>query len=163
MFVRASCHSVVFAFACVLVASVTFVTHDAYAESVMLEPVRDNTIFTDGVDAPADLSNGAGPHIFVGRTLFAGLRRGLIAFDIAGNIPAGSTIDEVILTMHMSLGTSGSTPYTLHRVQSDWGEGTSDSGTGSIGSGAGGGMGAPATPSDATWMHSFFDTQHGAT
>lgn len=159
MFVRASCHSVVFAFVCVLFASVTFVTHDAYAESVMLEPVRDNTIFTDGVDAPADLSNGAGPHIFVGRTLFAGLRRGLIAFDIAGNIPAGSTIDEVILTMHMSLGTSGSTPYTLHRVQSDWGEGTSDSGTGSIGSGAGGGMGAPATPSDATWMHSFFDTQ----
>ncbi|MCB9852006.1 MAG: DNRLRE domain-containing protein [Phycisphaerales bacterium] len=129
------------------------------ADSVILEPNRDNSIFTDGEDAPADLSNGAGPHIFVGRTLFNGLRRGLVAFDIAGSIPAGSVIEEVELTMHMSLGTTNSSDYMLHRVASDWGEGVSNSGTGSIGSASGGGGGAPAEPGDATWMHAFYDTQ----
>lgn len=141
------------------VASVTLATTAAYADTLILQPSRDNTIFTDGTDAPADASNGAGPHIFVGRTLFSGLRRGLIRFDIAGNLPAGAVIDNVELTMHMSLGTSSTSGYMLHRLQSDWGEGTSNSGSGSIGSGAGGGMGAPATPGDATWMYAFFDDQ----
>lgn len=129
------------------------------ADSIVLEPVRDNTMFTDGVDEPADLSNGAGPHIFVGRTLFNGLRRGLVAFDIAGNVPAGALIEEVELTMHMSLGTMTSSDFMLHRVASDWGEGTSYSGSGSTGSGSGGGGGAPAEPGDATWLHAFYDTQ----
>ncbi len=159
MFSSAPRYSAVSILACVVIAGLTFVGQSAHADSIVLEPSKDNTIFTDGVDMPADLSNGAGPHIFVGRTLFNGLRRGLLAFDIAGNLPAGAVVESVELTMHMSLGTSTETDYMLHRVLADWGEGTSNSGSGPIGSGAGGGGGAPASPNDATWMHAFFNTQ----
>ncbi|MHC4108742.1 MAG: hypothetical protein ACYSTY_11715, partial [Planctomycetota bacterium] len=38
---------------------------------------------------------------------------------------------------------------SLHSVLGDWGEGTSSSG---------GGSGAPATLDDATWIHTFFDS-----
>ena len=41
----------------------------------------------------------------------------------------------------------GDREVAIHRVISDWGEGTSIAN----------GMGAPATPGDATWIHTFFD------
>jgi hypothetical protein len=40
---------------------------------------------------------------------------------------------------------------TLHRAVAEWGEGTSNAGDP-------GGTGAPATPGDATWIHTFFNT-----
>src|SRR4029077_9529029 len=79
-------------------------------------------------------------------------RRGVIAFDIAGNIPPGSTITAVSLSANMSR-TPTNTAYAmeLHKLLADWGEGTSHA------PGQEGG-GAPATPNDATWRHRFFDT-----
>jgi hypothetical protein len=80
------------------------------------------------------------------------LRRGALAFDIAGSIPPGSTITAVTLSMNMS-----KTPFDtariveLHKLLADWGEGISHA-PGEEGDGA------PATSNDATWRHRFFDT-----
>ena len=60
----------------------------ARAEEVTLSPAKDNTIYSEG-----ELSNGAGTSLFAGTTgdLDNGaLRRALLAFDVAGSIPAGS-------------------------------------------------------------------------
>jgi hypothetical protein len=98
--------------------------------------------------------NGAGPSFFAGETgSMAGnaLRRGVIAFDIADNIPAGSIINSVTLTLHVSNSVSGAQTVELHRLSDDWGEGTSNAG-------ANGGAGAPATTNDATWLYDFFNT-----
>ena len=72
--------------------------------------------------------------------------------NFAGNIPAGSTILGVTLSLNMSMTPSG-TPRTteLHKLLADWGEGTSQASGGE-------GEGAPATTNDATWRHRFFDT-----
>jgi hypothetical protein len=116
-----------------------------------IAPSKDNTLYeydpTEG-----DTSNALGLYFFVGETAMSELRRGVIAFDIAGHIPVGSTITAVTLSMNMSR-TPLDTARTveLHRLLADWGEGTS------MASGEEG-MGAPATPNDATWRHRFFDT-----
>jgi hypothetical protein len=44
-------------------------------------------------------------------------------------------------------------PISLHRALADWGEGSS------IGTEGQGGGGAPAETSDATWVHTFWDSQ----
>ena len=118
-----------------------------------LTPSKDNTLYESALGS---LSNGAGQHLFAGRTeVLAGalIRRGLIAFDVAGEIPAGSTILSASLTLNMSRTNLAAGPRTvsLYRVLADWGEGTSDP----FGGGEGGG--APSTPGDATWIHRFFD------
>ena len=97
------------------------------------------------------ISNALGPHMFLGRNGQGLARRGLLAFDIAGNVPAGATIDSVSLTLNLSQGNSVVQETTLHRVQQDWGEATSDGGFP-------GGQGAASTPGDATWIHTFHDT-----
>jgi hypothetical protein len=48
---------------------------------------------------------------------------------------------------------------SLHRLLSDWGEGTSNAGPGGT---AGSGNGAAATTGDATWRYRFFNTQDWA-
>src|SRR5262249_23935977 len=94
----------------------------------------------------------AGQHMFVGTNNRGFLRRALIAFDIAGNIPAGSTSQSVVLTLNMSQTISQAMDIDLRAALQDWGEGTS------IASG-GEGAGTNATPGDATWVHPFYDTQ----
>jgi hypothetical protein len=76
----------------------------------------------------------------------------VLAFDIAGHIPPGSTITAVTLSLNMSR-TIDAIPriVELHKLLADWGEGTSMASGGE-------GEGAPATPNDATWRHRFFDT-----
>ena len=117
-----------------------------------LTPIKDNTLYEDALGS---LSNGAGQHLFAGRTeelVGALIRRGLIAFDVAGEIPAGSTILSASLTLNMSRTNLAAGPRTvsLHRVLADWGEGTSDPFGGE-------GGGAASTPGDATWIHRFFN------
>ncbi len=112
-----------------------------------LAAIRDNTLYEDAGGA---LSNGSGPTLFAGRTSQAvgSIRRGLIAFDLSG-IPAGSTIASAVLTLHMSQASgAGTQSVSLHRALAGWGEGASDAG-------ASGGVGAPAAPGDATWIHTF--------
>jgi hypothetical protein len=119
------------------------------ADTVTLGPVKDNTLFST-----TTTSNGAGDGVFSGRTGGGGggtTQRAVLAFDVAGSVPAGSTITSVELTLTLlQSGPAGAQPHNLHRVLNDWGEGTS------IGFG---GTGAPATPGDATWLHTFFPDQ----
>src|SRR6266498_3799000 len=66
----------------------------AAADTVTLGTSKDNTLYQS---ATGSLSNGAGSYFFVGRTDAAQIRRGVIAFNVAGSIPAGSTITSVML------------------------------------------------------------------
>ncbi len=136
----------------------------AFADVIALNPVKDNTIFAATLDPPnptdpppGTTSNGAGS-LFTGRTGLAGgetIQRALLAFDVAGNIPAGAVISSASLTLILEIAGPGSagSVHNLHRLLSDWGEGTSDSFAG---------IGAPATPGDATWLHTFFPGQFWA-
>ena len=127
----------------------------AQANQMVIGASKDNTLIerTDGSS-----SNGAGSRFFVGRVGFNDsfpIRRGLVAFDIAGNIPAGSTIDSVVLRLNMSRArTSIARTISLHRITEDWGEGTSSTSQGS---------GVLSTTNDATWIHTFFNTGFWAT
>jgi hypothetical protein len=124
---------------------------------VAIGAIKDNTLVEN---AGGLLSDGAGQYFFVGRTGQSGgasIRRGVIAFDVAGNIPAAATITNVTLTLSMSKTTAGAQTVALHRALADWGEGTS------VGQGGGGGQGGPSTPGDATWIHTFYDDSLWAT
>ena len=108
--------------------------------TVVLEPSRDTALFSEG-----SLSNGIGPHLYVGNTGANDARRSLLAFDFSA-IPAGSTVNDATLTLNQSraaLGLSSET-LSLHRVNGSWGEGNSDAGEP-------GGGGATAVAGDATW------------
>jgi hypothetical protein len=118
------------------------------AETVDIEPSADATLYGEG----SSLANGAGAFFFTGRTdngNGAVERRALVAFDIAGSVPAGATITEVSLELTMSRTISGAQTVNLHRVLEGWSEGPSDP-TGQEGGGAASGAG------DATWIHREF-------
>lgn len=96
-------------------------------------------------------SNGLGFHIFAGNTASNSPRRALLAFDLSA-IPPGSTIVNATLTLNFSRGQqNGTQQIVIHRLISDWGEGTS------VAPGSEGG-GTAATIGDATWIYRFFDT-----
>ncbi len=120
----------------------------AGADTVVITASRDNTLFA--IDPLA--SNGSGPSVFCGRTGAGGgstVQRALVFFRVAGNLPAGSTITSATLTLTLEQASpfADEDTLTLHRVESDWGEGLSQ---------GFGGTGAPPEPGDATWLHTFY-------
>jgi hypothetical protein len=124
----------------------------AHADVAILVAARDNTL----IESPSgESSNGAGPAIFAGRTAqpLNSIRRALLAFDLSGAIPAGAVIESVMLELELTVSNDAPAILSLHRVLRAWGEGTSSSG---------GGPGAPATMNDATWIHSFYDSDFWA-
>ena len=148
--------------ACVLIAFV-FLTGKtapngcAGEEVIYVVASADNTLFdtSDG-----SKSNGAGSHLFAGiinqplENPFI-TRRALLWFDIASVLPANAIIKSVTLQMNTTLQIYGEdSPMTVHTVLSPWGEGTSNSDGDD-----GGGKGAASTTDDATWLHTFFNTQ----
>jgi spore coat protein A len=148
---------------------------DAFAAIARINPEKDNSIY-EGNDPTQTDTNfedntcGAGPGIYAGGTNnidpVTGLpnpfsRRALLTFDIAGNIPAGATINSVSLTL--TIDRSNDNPQrtmTLHPVNKDWGEGTVD-----CTAVRGGGQGVDANLGDATWISAEHDvtlwTAHG--
>lgn len=118
------------------------------ADTLSVAAAKDNTLWDDPLGG---LSSGVGTSVFVGTNGGGQPRRAVVAFDVAGAIPAGSTINSVSLVMNVAQVPGGATanPVGLHRLSADWGEGTSA---------AGGGAGATSTPGDATWIHTFFNT-----
>lgn len=112
-------------------------------QTIELAPSKDNMLVEVG---DGSLSNGQG-RIFAGSTRRAGLRRALLAFNVAAQIPPGSRITRVSLTLNVSRAITNSEPMTLHRVTTDWGEGDSNTSAGT---------GAVAKAGDATWLHTFF-------
>jgi hypothetical protein len=138
-------------FALILTTALGFMAGSVNAAIINITPSKDNTLY-EYDPADGDTSNALGLHFFAGETAMGELRRGVLAFDIAGHIPPGSTIIAVTLSLNMSR-TPLDDPRTieLHKLLADWGEGTSMA-PGEEGDGA------PATPNDATWRHRFFDT-----
>ncbi len=119
------------------------------ADSLVFEPSKDNTLYED---ATGSVSSGAGSSIFAGRTNQNAIRRALLAFDLSA-IPPGSVVNSVSLTLTLTKTIDfGTRTYSLHRLARDWGEGASNPTDE-------GGMGAPASAGDATWLHTFFDDQ----
>lgn len=126
------------------------------ADQVSIVSSRDNTLYEDSTGS---LSDGAGVTFFVGRVGTVGggkIRRGLVYFDVAGNVPSGSRIDSVSLQLDMSKTVSGDAVVSLHKVTSDWGEGASNAGVN-------GGKGATAMTGDATWVYTFYNTSSWTT
>lgn len=119
---------------------------------VDLPAIQDNTLY---IDAGGGLSNGAGNHFFTGLNSGGQIRRGLLRFEVVEFIPPGSQILSADVILHMSRTSSPAKPVELHRVLANWGEGAS------IAPGEEG-QGVPATPGDATWIHTFFDTSFWA-
>ncbi|MEK7728730.1 MAG: DNRLRE domain-containing protein [candidate division KSB1 bacterium] len=127
-----------------------FFTHKLAAQTeVLLPALKDNTLHQSTTGA---FSNGSGAYFFVGRNNHGEVRRALLAFDLAGNVPAGAVLQSVKLTLNMSKALPGAHNIALHRALADWGEGASDAG------GEEGG-GADAAIGDATWIHTFFNTK----
>lgn len=125
----------------------------AFSQSTVNVPaMKDNTLYESATGA---LSNGIGQHFFCGRLNTTGgglIRRGVIAFDVASMVPSGSTIISATLTLNLSQTSSGSQNCAIHRATANWGEGTSNApGTES--------GGTASTTNDATWIHTFFNTQ----
>ena len=116
-----------------------FVSADTFNAS------KDTTIYSNGN------SNGTGQGLFAGRSGSGSFQRGLIAFDIS-SIPAGATITNVTLRLHLNaFGNANTTDtVTLNAITQDWNEATV--GTGDAASGGGDGV-APAA-GDAVWTSS---------
>ncbi|MCZ6569686.1 MAG: DNRLRE domain-containing protein [Deltaproteobacteria bacterium] len=133
----------------VVFLSTLLVAGAVVADTLVLTPTKDNTLYEDALGT---LSNGAGDHLFAGRTGMLRVVRGLLEFGVAEDVPAGSTILSATLTLNMSMtnNLAGET-VSLHRVDQEWGEGTSHAPMGE-------GLGAPATLDDATWIHTFFSS-----
>lgn len=131
-------------FVCVVCASA--VASLAWADSITINPDKDNTLVQtrDG-----SLSNGLGD-MFVGRSNLAdpvARRRGVIHFNVAGSVPAGSTITSVTLRLWLAkTGDPQVRTIFVHRATASWGEGSSY---------LNGGYGSPSTTGDATWVHRF--------
>lgn len=131
-----------------VLSAVLLIAGPVAATQVTLQPSKDNTLYQS---TTGSTSNGAGEYFFAGTTAGGSMRRGLVAFNVADNVPAGATISGATLTLHMSRTVSGNQSVSLHRVLADWGQGNSNAG-------ANEGAGAPATTGDATWLHRFYST-----
>ncbi|QKK09932.1 MAG: multicopper oxidase domain-containing protein [Planctomycetota bacterium] len=114
------------------------------ADQIVVYPSQDNTLYED---ADGSLSNGAGDHLFAGRTDTGLRRRAVLWFDLSV-IPEGSVIEDAALWMNLSRSKANDEIVSLHRADQRWGEGSSHA------DGEEGG-GAPSAPGDATWIHTF--------
>jgi len=123
------------------------ISSTAYGETVTITASQDNTIYTEG----GQNSNGAGTNIFTGRNQGEESRRALVAFKDLSAIPSDATIESVKLHLRLNKKSAGSvaSSMALHRLTSDWGEGTSNA-PGQEGSGT------IASEGDATWTFSFY-------
>ncbi len=118
---------------------------ESWSATVTMGALKDNEIFQSN----SINSGGGSPGIHVGTNGQGSTRRGLIAFDIAANVPAGVTITDVELTMYVGdEPNSTSRVIGLHELSRDWGEGTAGSTALALNST---GSGFPASPGDATW------------
>jgi hypothetical protein len=137
-----------------LFSVIVFIALTAVSQTtVLLSAVKDNTIYQNF----AGNSNGAGPDFFAGNNNGNSPRRALIKFDIAAVVPAGATISSVTLTLVCNRTRAAADNVTLHTLNADWGEGTSDGGATNDGDGA------TATVNDATWPCSFANGSGGCT
>ena len=118
----------------------------AHADSVVLAPAQDNTIYGEnggalGRAGPAPVRRHHEQH--------GAERRALVEFDIAGAVPAGSTITSVTLTLRLDKTQTANLPIALTRSQPTGAKARRSRG------GEEGGGGSAAT-GDATWTQRFY-------
>lgn len=114
--------------------------------TITINPSQDNTLYEN---ATLSISNGKGGYFFSGKTKNGLIRRGLVKFNIAGQVPPGATITLLRLSLTMDRTITGPQPVSLHALTRDWGEGNSKA------DGEEGG-GAAAQSGDATWVHAIW-------
>lgn len=115
----------------------------ASGDLAVLSAAKDATLYQATL---GDVANGSGEYLFVGNTNTPSKRRALIAFDVAGSIPAGSTINSVTLRMRVSRTIAPSQPVGLYLLQADWSEGPTNAAGNE-------GTGDFAQAGDVTWLH----------
>lgn len=115
----------------------------AWGQTVELTPSQDATLYEE-----PNTANGGGRHLFAGSTASGALRRALLRFDVAAEIPPGSIVDSVALELVLDRTMSPPASLTVHRVSQSWGEGVAEA----MGEE---GAGAPAGSGDATWQDRF--------
>ncbi|MGB5715963.1 MAG: DNRLRE domain-containing protein, partial [Gammaproteobacteria bacterium] len=104
--------------------------------------IQDNTV-AEG-DFP-DNSSGACDSIFAGNTDNSFARRALMRFDVGAQIPPGSIINSVTLTLTVTRGgNNADSTMDLHPINGPWVEGIEGCGV------RGGGQGEPST-GGVTW------------
>jgi len=90
--------------------------------------------FNNGVPNFTSRNLGSHTHAPVGRSNSDRVNRGLFEFDIAGSVPAGSTIATAVfefeVTQQGGIQGAGADDFDLHEVTTAWVEGT---GTGNVG------------------------------
>jgi hypothetical protein len=114
--------------------------------SVTLTPGADATLF----EVNPNNSAGGASFFISGTTQNRTRNRALLWFDIASVLPAGAEITGVTLQLEcLRRPSDGFEPalFGLHRMLRSWGEGST------IPLNNPGGLGAPAGPGDATWLH----------
>lgn len=104
---------------------------------------RDATLVESAAGA---LANGSGPAFFAGRTSQSqsSRRRALLAFDVAGSLPADARVVGAELLLELTPSHPEPAWVVVHGVHADWSEGPS------VASGGGGQL---AQPGDSTWLH----------
>src|SRR5690606_18470100 len=79
------------------------------------------------------------------------VRRAVLAFDVAGAIPAGATVVEASLRLTIDKVPLIPAPgvFSLHRATADWNEGPTNPSSPEGGGGV-------SQPGDTTWLHTNF-------
>ncbi len=125
----------------------------ATADTSVLSSVADNTLIEDVAGQGILNSDGQGTTFFAGTTQRAGLRRGLLRFNLT-TIPSGAIVTSASLRLQLIRTRPESSPTVrIHRLTQSWDEGTSVSF---------GGIGSLATLGDATWLHRFCGAPNAA-
>lgn len=118
----------------------------ALADSITLIPSADTTLH----EYFPENNLGAQSYLNAGTTQNGPRTRGLMAFDVAGAIPSGATINSASLTLEVvGQPVDGDAPsnFGLHRMLVGWGEGA--------GSGNPPLLGRTALPGEANWNSRF--------
>ncbi|MCA1801935.1 MAG: hypothetical protein LC662_05710, partial [Rhodothermaceae bacterium] len=118
----------------------------AQTDTLFISPSIDNTLYESDT---GDLSNGQGEHLFIGRTNQPLIRRALLHFDVAGELPENARVLSAELRINISNAVGGPQPATVHEVLRNWGEGDSSAGGAE-------GEGGMTENGDATWLHAFY-------
>jgi hypothetical protein len=123
-----------------------FSSRSSFAETVYLTPSADTALLE------AFPANNFGGQIYFnsGTTQNNTKNRGLLKFDIAGQLPPNAKIKSASLTLEVTRAPSdGDNPNTfeLRRMLRDWGEGNK-SGEAPL-------LGAPASTNEANWTYRF--------
>jgi hypothetical protein len=128
---------------------------DGRAATITIDASQDGTIYSNHIER----GSGGGNALIVGTNGRDDPRRALVAFDVAGQLPAGATIESVKLTMVMGQLPTAPEEFStieLHRLTSSWGEGTTQQQNPPNDSFGGMGQGAPAHNGDVTWSSRFW-------